>query len=222
MSNAVNAWLVIEHFYSVIPLCVDLSLSDLTVKSSSSGRVSLRWRLERARGGVEGGSRNSLSSWSVLTTQRTSPTKAWASLAVIALENPRPCRGRSTVMLCHDSTMWDRINYCIYTCITWWAFNEQSWNYLMSIFKSVFISNGWKAWSSSSVFHYAWLLHVIWKIKIEFTDSTILSNSRLSSSQSYSPGFATCYTILQHTSVSTDKLSITLMQSGIEERGKLA
>lgn len=97
------------------PLCVCLSLCDLTVKSSNSGRVSLRWRLERARGGVEGGSRNSLSSWSVLTKHGTSPTKAWASLFVIALENPRPCRERLTLML---RMLWHReINYHIYTSL---------------------------------------------------------------------------------------------------------
>lgn len=68
--------------------------SYLTIKSSSSGRVSRRCRLERARGGVEGGSRKSFSSCSVLTKQGTSPTNAWASLAVMALENPRPCKER--------------------------------------------------------------------------------------------------------------------------------
>lgn len=71
-----------------------ITFSYLTVKSSSSGRVSRRCRLERARGGVEGGSRKSFSSCSVLTKHGTSPTNAWASLAVMALEKPRPCKER--------------------------------------------------------------------------------------------------------------------------------
>lgn len=91
--------------------CFSKIFSDLTIRSSSSGRVSLRWRLERARGGVGGGSRNSLSSWSVLTRQETSPTNAWASLAVIALENPRPCRGGEQ-QLCSKSRGWTTQRRC--------------------------------------------------------------------------------------------------------------
>lgn len=67
----------------------------LTVSSNSSDRVSLRCLLDRACGAVEGGSRKSLSSCSVFTGQGTSPTKAWASVAVMALEKPRPCRGKA-------------------------------------------------------------------------------------------------------------------------------
>ena len=62
----------------------------LTSRSSGSELVSRRCRLERAIGWVVGGSRNILSSFRVLTTQGTSPTKAWASFSVMALENPCP------------------------------------------------------------------------------------------------------------------------------------
>lgn len=98
-------------------VCVCLFLCRLTVRSSSSGQVSLRCRLERARGGVDGGSRNSLSSWSELTWQGTSPTKAWASLAVMAMENPLPCRGE---IECNAQSVGTElyageINSCIYT-----------------------------------------------------------------------------------------------------------
>lgn len=57
----------------------------------ASELVSLRWRLEVDLGGLEGATRNNLSSSRIVTKHGSSPTNAWASLAVIALEKPRPC-----------------------------------------------------------------------------------------------------------------------------------
>lgn len=121
----------------------------LTIKSSSSGRVSLRCRLERALGVVAGGSRNSFSSWRVLTRQETSPTNPWASLAVIALENPWPCRGRWTVML---KVSWQ--NYMEEKLITALIIHHRV-DHMMRI-KNIFISNGWKVYNGYSLLHYAW------------------------------------------------------------------
>lgn len=64
--------------------------SVVTVRSKGSELVSLRWRLERALGWVDGASRNSLSSCRMVTLQDASPTNAWASSAVMALLKPRP------------------------------------------------------------------------------------------------------------------------------------
>lgn len=63
----------------------------LTSSSMASELVSLRWRLEVDLGGLEGATRNNLSSSRIVTTHCSSPTNAWASLAVMALEKPRPC-----------------------------------------------------------------------------------------------------------------------------------
>lgn len=63
----------------------------LTSSSMASELVSLRWRLEVDLGRLEGATRNNLSSSRIVTTHCSSPTNAWASLAVMALEKPRPC-----------------------------------------------------------------------------------------------------------------------------------
>lgn len=54
----------------------------------ASELVSLRWRLVEDLGGLEGATRNSLSYSRIVTTQGSSPTNAWASEAVMALEKP--------------------------------------------------------------------------------------------------------------------------------------
>ncbi len=73
---------------TVIKACAE---QFLTVSSIASELVSLRWRLEVDSGGLEGATRNSLSSSRIVTGHNTSPTNARASLAVMALEKPLPC-----------------------------------------------------------------------------------------------------------------------------------
>ncbi len=73
---------------TVIKACAE---QFLTVSSIASELVSLGWRLKLDSGGLEGATRNSLSSSRIVTGHNTSPTNAWASLAVMALEKPLPC-----------------------------------------------------------------------------------------------------------------------------------